>query len=97
MMYTDLTVSTDGLFSGYTAPEEMRSRAAMLWLRELEGSGLRALAGELNKDHRRDDGTWILGWIVGDDEHYYYVVFEPKSNRVITEKGKKAVKQKGES
>lgn len=95
MQYTDLVVSTEGLSSGYTAPEEMRSRAALAWYRAFKQSGLVSLDGELDKSHQQDGGTWILGWLVGEDEHYYYVIFDPANHRVTTEKRGKAKRREG--
>lgn len=95
--YEELTVDMSQLCDGYTAPEEIRTRAREAWHRVFVMSDLRMLAGELDKDHRRDDGTWVLGWIIGGDEYYYLVVLDPNLNRVVTEKGRRAVKQEGQS
>lgn len=91
--YTDLTISTKDLYDGYTAPEEIRDRARDAWERMFAMSGLTARASEMNKDHRQGDGRYVLGWFVGTDEYYYYVVFDPNEHRVITEKHGRAVKR----
>jgi len=92
MDYTDLIADTTGLHDGYTAPEVACERAAASWMRRFEESGLVSLAGEMNKAHPQGDGSWILGWIVGEDEFYYYVIFNPAKYSVFTEKRGKAVK-----
>lgn len=91
--YEKLVVDTTDLYDGYTAPEEARDRARDAWYRTFATSGLTSLAGELNKDHRQDDGRYVLGWIVGEDECYYYVIYDPSEHKVVTEKRQKAVKQ----
>ncbi|MFE0472707.1 hypothetical protein ACFW2V_13930 [Streptomyces sp. NPDC058947] len=91
--YEKLVVDTTDLYNAYTAPEEARDRARDAWYRTFAMSGLTSLAGELDKDHRQDDGRWVLGWIVGEDEYYYYVIYDPSEHKVVTEKHQKAVKQ----
>jgi hypothetical protein len=94
--YEKLTVDTADLCGVHTAPEEARDRARDAWYRKFAMSGLTSLAGELDKDHQKDDGRYILGWIVGEDEHYYYVIFDPGNHKVVTEKGRKAEPQGSE-
>jgi hypothetical protein len=94
--YEKLVVDTTGLYDGYTTPEVARDRAREAWYRTFSMSGLTSLAGVLDRDHQKDDGRYVLGWIVGEDEHYYYVIFDPDNHKVVTEKGRKAVPQGSE-
>jgi hypothetical protein len=90
--YTDLVADTKELYDGYTAPEEILERVRDAWWRAFSSSGLVSLAGELNKSHQESEDRWILGWIVGEDECYYYIVFDPTQNKVFTEQRGKAKK-----
>lgn len=94
--YTDLVIAdTSGLYSPYTAPEEARHRVHDAWYRLFEESGLTVRAGEMDKDHQDSDGRWILGWFVGEDEYYYYVIFDQAQNKVAAERRQKAVRTDG--
>jgi hypothetical protein len=92
MDYTDVVADMSHLDGAYMAPEIAQERAADAWFAAFQASGLTSLAGELNKAHQDGDSRVILGWIVGEDEYYYYVVYDLAQQKVLTEKRHKAAK-----
>jgi hypothetical protein len=92
MDYTDVVADMGHLDDAYMAPEEAQSRAADAWMSAFGASGLTSLAGELDKAHQDGPGRVILGWIVGEDEYYYYVVYDMNQRKVFTEKRRKAAR-----
>lgn len=90
MDYTEVVADMSGLDAAYMAPEIAQGHAEDAWLTAFKASGLTSLAGELNKAQKDGDGRVILGWIVGEDEYYYHVVYDMNEQKVVTEKQRKA-------
>lgn len=70
------SVDVSDAFGGYTAPEEGHRRVTEKWREYTQGQGITLNALQAVQAQKRDDGTYVVAWMVDTQEDMYLLLLD---------------------